>query len=461
MKTYILIIVALLFIGTTVFAQEIKTTDVKVVEELKPTTPEETRLNEKSKNDTTIESTGSSSYVPFAKAERKYCFTIESGSIIENTSLDYRLFTTGNIDEYKQTISDGLLEQNILSIRSKTGVSYSKKAFANKIGYSLGFYDRTEVDFGFSKDLFDLVFFGNEMFMGKQINLNNTYLSATKFQQINLSLSRIIKLNNSIQYLPNQIEVGLGYSYLIGNHHIDFSTNDSYIEIGNDGEYINTNLNFTANNTDTNKINTFAQQGSGYTLDFFLSLKKEDNNIHFSVTDLGGINWNKNAVNYSSQKEISFSGLDIDNLLTINDSLIQIQLDSLADIDFVKKGTKFKTYLPTTYHLAYKRDLNINHIDYVVIGRIGKYRKGLIPTNFKPKYYIGTNFSHRGIHLKTSYCVGGYSKSAWQMEIGQNMLWQHFQLVLGTHHFGSIFKGINSSNADFYFSLNFLFGKKV
>jgi len=208
------------------------------------------------------------------KKERKFRFTIESGSIIENTSLDYRLFTTGNIDEYKQTISDGLLEQNILSIRSKTGVSFSKKAFANKIGYSLGFYDRIEVDFGFSKDLFNLVFFGNEMFMGKQINLNNTYLSATKFQQINIALSRIIQLSNANQYIPSQIEVGLGYSYLIGNSHVDFSTKDSYIEIGNDGEYINTNLNFIANIADTNELNLFGSQGSGYALDLLLNLKK-------------------------------------------------------------------------------------------------------------------------------------------------------------------------------------------
>jgi len=400
------------------------------------------------------------------KKERKFRFTIESGSIIENTSLDYRLFTTGNIDEYKQTISDGLLEQNILSIRSKTGVSFSKKAFANKIGFSLGFYDRTEVDFGFSKDLFNLVFFGNEMFMGKQINLNNTYLSATKFQQINIALSRIIQLSNANQYIPSQIEVGLGYSYLIGNSHVDFSTKDSYIEIGNDGEYINTNLNFIANIADTNELNLFGSQGSGYALDLLLNLKKEENNIHFSIADLGNINWNKNAVNYSSQKEISFSGLEIDNLLTINDSLIQVQLDSLADINYVKKGSKFRTYLPTTYHLAYKRDLNINryflqNFDYIVVGRIGKHRKGLIPANFKPQYYVGTHFSYKGLHLRTSYSVGGYSKSAWQMELGQNILWQHFQLVLGTYHFGSIFKGINSSNADFYFSLNFFFGKKV
>ena len=122
--------------------------------------------------------------------------------------------------------------------------------------------------------------------------------------------------------------------------------------------------------------------------------------------------------------------------------------------------------MPTTYHLAYKRDLNINryflqNFDYIVVGRIGKHRKGLIPANFKPQYYVGTHFSYKGLHLRTSYSVGGYSKSAWQMELGQNILWQHFQLVLGTYHFGSIFKGINSSNADFYFSLNFFFGKKV
>jgi len=441
MRKYILILVSVLFVGTTAQATD----------------------GNAATNDTIIESTN----IPIqVKKERKYRLTIQSGTIIENTSLDYRLFTTGNIDKYKQTISDGLIEQNILSIRSKTGISYSKKAFSNKIGYSLGVYDRTEVDFGFSKDLFDLAFFGNEIFMGKQINLNNTYLSATKFQQINIALSRVIQLSNVNQYMPSQIEVGLGYSYLIGNHHVDFSTNDSYLEMGNDGEYINTNLNFSANIADTNKLDLFGSQGIGHALDLLLNIKKDENIIHFSIADLGNINWDKNAINYTSEKEINFSGLDIDNLLTINDSLIQLQLDSLADINYVKKGSDFKTYLATTYHLTYKRELNINsdylkNIDYIIVGRIGKHRKGSIPTNFKPQYYVGTNFSHQGLHIKTSYSIGGYSNSAWQMEISQNIFRQHFQFVLGTYHFGSIFKGINSSNADFYFSMNFLFGEKI
>ena len=44
------------------------------------------------------------------------------------------------------------------------------------------------------------------------------------------------------------------------------------------------------------------------------------------------------------------------------------------------------------------------------------------------------------------------------MEIRQNMFKQHFQLVLGTQHFETFFKGVESENLNFYFGLNFLFG---
>tara|TARA_B100000902_G_C27312815_1_gene919430 strand:+ start:2438 stop:3769 length:1332 start_codon:yes stop_codon:yes gene_type:complete len=403
-------------------------------------------------NDTTLEFTDSSE----KENNKKHKLAIESGVIIENTSLNYKLFTSGNIDDYKQTISDGLLEKNILSVRTKNGVKYLNKNFSKKMGYSLAIYDRVEVDFGFSKDLFDLVFFGNEMFQGEEINLENTYLSATKFQQINLTLFRMFNFHE------NQIEVGLGYSYLIGNHHVDFSTNNSYIEVGDDGEYINSNLNFIANFADTNEFGLFGSNGAGYALNLSLDITLKDNSLHFSIEDFGNINWNKEAVNYMSKEEINFSGLEIDNILSINDSLIQSQLDSLVDINYVAKMNNFTSYLPTKLHFAYKRDLNFENsfsknIDYVVIGFVEKYRKGLIPVEFNTRFYIGTNLSHKAFNAKTSYSIGGYSLNAWRMELSQMFFNRHFQLVFGTCHFESIFKGIDNRSADFYFSLNFLF----
>ena len=144
---------------------------------------------------------------------------------------------------------------------------------------------------------------------------------------------------------------------------------------------------------------------------------------------------------------------------------------SQANLNVSKKTHKFlidklKDKRILKIYKRFERDLNINsdflkNINYIIVGRIGKNRKGSISANFNPQYYVGTNFSHKGLHIKTSYSVGGYSKSAWQMELGQNIFRQHFQFVLGTYHFGSIFKGINNSNADFYFSLNFLFGEKI
>ena len=66
--------------------------------------------------------------------------------------------------------------------------------------------------------------------------------------------------------------------------------------------------------------------------------------------------------------------------------------------------------------------------------------------------------NHRGFQAKTTYSIGGYSKHAWQMELGQNMFKRHFQLVLGTQHFESVFKGMFlSNNVDLYFGINFLF----
>ena len=401
------------------------------------------------------------------KKGRKHKITIGNEFLFENTSLDGKLFTSGNIDLYKKTISNKLLERNVLAIQNRFGIAYSKQADANgtrhdAFGYSIGIYDRTEMDFSFSKDLFDLIFFGNKPFLGDIINLSNTSLSATRFQQINLACSKIIKINNTHKFLPEEIEVGLGYSYLIGNTHLGFSANDSYIEFGENGEYINTDLDFTANLSDTNDIspfNIFGQNGSGSAIDFMLNLKKKENNIHFSITDIGSITWKENSVSYSTNKVLNnFSGIEIDNLLNLNDSIIQNQLDSLSNIDIVKKGENFKSYLSTTYHFAYKRDLPIDYIKYVIVGRVSKHRRGFIPANYKPKYYLGTLFSYRGFNAKTTYSIGGYSKYAWQMEIGQNMFKQHFQLVLGTQHFESCFKGIAFSNLDFYFGLNFLFG---
>jgi len=391
---------------------------------------------------------------------RKHRITIENAILLENNSLNADLFTSGNIDSYKHTISDGLQENNVLALQNRLGISYTKKAFNNKLGYHIGIYDRTELDFTFSKDLFDLIFFGNSMFMGDRIDLNNTSISATRFQQVNLSLSKIITLNSSNKFAPDELEIGLGYSYLIGNTHLGASIKDSYIDIGELGEYINTNLNLTAQISDTNdilKYNIMGQNGGGSSLDLMINLKKEEDNIHFSINDFGSINWKDNAVTYSANKLVNFSGIEIDDLLSINDSIIQNELDSLSNIDLVEKGETFRSYLSTTYHFAYKRDLPIDYIKYVTVGRISKHRRGIIPSNYKPKYYLGTLFYHRGFQAKTTYSIGGYSKHAWQMELGQNMFKRHFQLVLGTQHFESVFKGMSLSNVDLYFGLNFLF----
>jgi hypothetical protein len=308
------------------------------------------------------------------------------------------------------------------------------------------------------------------MFLGNIIYIENTTLSLTRFQQINLSFSRKFKIQRDDLYFPEEIELGLGYSYLIGNTHFSFNSNKSHIEMGEYGEYINMELDFTANVTDTNDIspfNVFGKNGSGNAFDFFLLAKKKKNNFFFLVKDYGSINWNKNATTYSTKKEVNFTGIEVEDILNINDSIINLQIDSLTDINLIKKGGGFKSYIPATIHISYIRSFNTGYIDYIQIGRVSKRRpffeeRGSSASNFTPRYYIGANFRLKGLVIKTSYSYGGYARGAVQFGLAQDMFKKHFQLVLGTNHFESIFSGIDGlRSADYYLSLSFLFGKEI
>jgi hypothetical protein len=106
-----------------------------------------------------IESTAQNSEASvYNTTTRMHNVSINSSMLLENTSLNGELFTSGNIDNFKQEISDGLKDRNVLALQSRNGISYCKRAIDNKIGYSLSIYDRTEMDFSFTKDLFDLFF---------------------------------------------------------------------------------------------------------------------------------------------------------------------------------------------------------------------------------------------------------------------------------------------------------------
>jgi hypothetical protein len=318
------------------------------------------------------------------------------------------------------------------------------------------------MDFSFSKDLFDLVFFGNKNFVGKTINLENTSLSATRFQEVNISFSKELKLDK--KNILEKIQFNVGASYLIGNTHVDFTTNQSFIEIGENGEYINSSLNFTANISDTNDVqnfNAFKKNGSGIALNFDVKLIKDKNSIIFNCYDLGYIKWSDNATTYSTNNTINnFSGIVVENILNLNDSIIRNQLDSLSEFNITKENSDLKSYLNTTYHLSYQREINQKYLEYINIGVVKKHRSGLIGTNYKTKYYLSTSSNFNSLNLKTNFNIGGYSKSGLGLEISKDMLKKHLKITLGTQHFESIFKGTDISNIDLYFYINYYFGEK-
>ena len=83
--------------------------------------------------------------------------------------------------------------------------------------------------------------------------------------------------------------------------------------------------------------------GTGFGIDFGFAAKLDNWTLSLSLTDLGKINWNKNAAEFSSFGEIYFD--DISN---------KDQMDSLENIitGDSKKIEKFSTGLPTTLRVG-------------------------------------------------------------------------------------------------------------
>ncbi len=202
--------------------------------------------------------------------------------------------------------------------------------------------------------LADVALNGNPQ--GKTFNLDDANVKAWWIRNYSFSYARnLIEPNSS---LFDRLTVGItgklihGYSY-IGTDHVNYNINTS-----SSNEITGTTdlLGYSAFSDafgvkydfDSLQQNSSwgvfpSPAGTGFGIDFGFAAKLDNWTLSLSLTDLGKINWNKNAAEFSSFGEIYFD--DISN---------KDQMDSLENIitGDSKKIEKFSTGLPTTLRVG-------------------------------------------------------------------------------------------------------------
>lgn len=223
----------------------------------------------------------------------------------------------------------------------------------HNINYYAGFEHHDLIEAGFSKNFFQLFFFGNKDFTGQNLALGDLTFSRMNFQQIKAGISKTWQKDDAKYTLI----AGLGFNN--GQSLMKYEIRHGSLFTQEDAEYINLDMNIGMKRSDTLNSKFGAENGWGFSADLAYVYQDENNILQCQLEDIGFIRWKKNSQSYEKDTAIYFDGFELTNLLDISGETIDgISADSLINtFAFSKTQSGFAEMIPLKINISYKRYL--------------------------------------------------------------------------------------------------------
>ncbi|MDF2448306.1 MAG: hypothetical protein K0R26_810 [Bacteroidota bacterium] len=296
-----------------------------------------------------------------------------------------------------------------------------------KYSYLVGFKDQRIFNSSFTKDFYQLVFYGNQPYKNETKNLSGSSINSLRFQEL--------KLGFIWHKIDTTAKVGVSISILKGQQLFYIRAKEgSSLYTNSDGTELVFNSNFNMALSDTNnRKNPFAYTGLGASADIFFetpykSKIGKESVLTVNANNIGFLHWFDNSVQYSSDSTFKFEGYQIDNLLDLKDStLAAINRDSIIKNTTNAHQESFNVNIPTNLLIVNR----IRFTDKFVCGTGFRY---LFNSNFKPYFFMEAEYMlSPKISGSLHVGYGGYSKlnlgvafsyvsSSWFFKIGSNSL---------------------------------------
>jgi len=230
----------------------------------------------------------------------------------------------------------------------------------NQFSFNYGF--RTYVDLEFNRGFIDLYHFGNEPFIGEEINLSH-YFDIGAYHQISLAYARSF----------GGLSLGGRVKWLSGVDNI--SSDENQMSLYTDPDIYQLTLSsaegakyhsaggIVYNGIDSIDVNykaiAFRNFGSNTGLGYDLGISGNFDKFHFglSIMDIGKIKWNKDVRTYTSASETLYEGLDLlDFFNDETDIVVEDSLKKLLDLD--ESFEEFETDLRTKFNAVVGYDIS-------------------------------------------------------------------------------------------------------
>lgn len=217
---------------------------------------------------------------------------------------------------------------------------------------SIGLSHRQFVASSFSDDLFNTVFYGNGMFANNTASFDGLKMNYLAYQSIDFGLYRLTE---------NQ-KIGFSLGIVKGSQFIDLDSPQSSLFTSTNASQLDFILSGSMKTSDTSKTNLSAWNGTGLKGDFFYekTLKNGDQ-IGGSINDLGFISFNKQSLDYTLDSSYSFTGIEINNLLSPSDSMLNLTTDVDSLIPNAETGSQMRL-TPAKLTLYYVKKVSKSEI---------------------------------------------------------------------------------------------------
>lgn len=324
-------------------------------------------------------------------------------------------------------------------LNSGFGLSFRIDSIFEKHPYHLqfftGFYDRQHLDARYGHDLFELAFYGNKPFAGDTAAMDGAEFNYFRYQQFELGIS-------SDNGMGRRLSAGL--SMLKGEKLLEVNTGNSYLYTSDIGDRLELYANASVRQSDTSTANTDAFNGWGLSANLMYELNYNtlgnspgSGYLRIECSDLGFIRWNENTFNYSMDTTFRYSGIYIQDIFNLQDSVFNETVDSMQEAFNSQRAKSANTFiLPPLFRLTLGQ---VNGKRHFTAGIHYRHKANATPFIYLQEGYKPTDF----LLLSARLAYGGYGRISGGLEAV--ILLAGFEITAGTSNLdGLIFTNSRS-----------------
>lgn len=243
-----------------------------------------------------------------------------------------------------------------------------------------------------SKDLLNIMFYGNKPYAGQMLELGPS--SYETWYYTNLDYYFDVELDT--------VPINMTVSIALGHDHLHYNARKADLYTDPDGAYLNTDLNYKLRE----KLGDAAPlEGLGVTIGAHTTYRFNKKwSADFSVEDFGIMRWNNGLV-LDVDSTFKFRGFNFDNVFDINDSVRHRVEDNYRSTFLYKRKGGYVALTPFYAQLLIAKKTGKKGIPTIFAGL--DYR---LLAGYLPKLSAGAIFkTGRQQRLTTSLSVGGFN----------------------------------------------------